>query len=663
MADDPTPIPSLKARIAALNLNESTATPLPVPAKKRPPPPPPANPPPRLSEDGRSQSASSPPQAYAPTNARLIGNQPAAPQPQQKHILPPPSLAAANDTQPARPSLPPRPSRASQAAPSLPPRRPSEQSIQRKESQESISTIASGRSVGSALSGRTSVTSGTTYGEVSSNRVKAPPFDPSKLPPLPPKRTQEQKDADLLKNDPVRAKYSSRTSNPQSTTTKPQPPSLPSRPSLPARPNTTQNGTDVSRKPRRSALEWGLNRSTEQAPALPASRPGQEPAGSPPPIPLSSRPDLAALQASKPKSNVQSPSCLKCRDFRAVDAHAARFPRTAIPSHDLSWLAHQLTDPFPSHTDKARALFTWLHHNIDYNAAAFFSGNVQPSTPASTLATGLAVCEGYAGLFTALASTVGLESVVVGGHGKGYGYAPLAPGAPVPPFECGHAWNAVRIDGGEWKLIDCCWGAGNVGDGSTQGGYNRHFSPECFYMDNDEFGLKHFPENPRYFFRNDGRPSISWEEYILAPPGANVFGFAAKAGLSETRFLPAVREIRVHDPDPAAPRVVRFQWEKRCPHYDGDALGDGKPYMYFLTIEGRGGSNKQFLPMESDGRFWWLDVERVELGVPGQSVMACVGDKWHGGPDGSGRGVTRAQWEANKYGFKYYNGVAIWKLV
>ncbi|GME32374.1 Transglutaminase-like protein [Neofusicoccum parvum] len=362
--------------------------------------------------------------------------------------------------------------------------------------------------------------------------------------------------------------------------------------------------------------------------------------------------------ASKPKPAAQN-SCLKCRDFRAVDAHAARFPREAIPSHDLSWLAHQLTDPFSSLTDKARALFTWLHHNIDYNVVAFFNNNVQPSTPASTIATGLAVCEGYAGLFTALATTIGLESVVIGGHGKGYGYSALPPGAPVPPFNCGHAWNAVRIDNGEWKLIDCCWGAGHLGDGQS---YKRKFSPECFYMDNNEFGLKHFPENPRYFFRTDGRASIPWEEYIMAPPGANVFGHAGEAGLSLTSFQPQQREIKIHDPSPAAPHVVRFMFEKRCPHYDSEAIGEGKPYMFFLTTEGKDGRNKQFQPMDTDGRFYWKDVERLECGAPGQRVMACVGDKWNGGPDGSGRGVTRQMWEGNRYGFRSYAGVAVWEL-
>ena len=85
----------------------------------------------------------------------------------------------------------------------------------------------------------------------------------------------------------------------------------------------------------------------------------------------------------------------------------------------LDWLAGQLTDPFPSLTDKARAIFTWLHHNIDYNVEAFFNNNVRSSTPASTLDSGLAVCEGYAALFTAIATKAGLQSVVVSGYGKG----------------------------------------------------------------------------------------------------------------------------------------------------------------------------------------------------------------------------------------------------
>jgi thiol-disulfide isomerase/thioredoxin len=162
-----------------------------------------------------------------------------------------------------------------------------------------------------------------------------------------------------------------------------------------------------------------------------SSRPTPQPSNSasPPPVPMASRPNLAGLQRSKPKVAAVGTAagvCLKCRDFSGPDNHAARFPRQSIPSTDTTWLAHQLCDPFPSATDKARAIFTWLHHNIEYNTVAFFSNNVKSSTPAGTMATGLAVCEGYAALFTALATPAGLESVVIGGHGKGVYFLSLS---------------------------------------------------------------------------------------------------------------------------------------------------------------------------------------------------------------------------------------------
>jgi hypothetical protein len=188
-------------------------------------------------------------------------------------------------------------------------------------------------------------------------------------------------------------------------------------------------------------IDYGYNRSweldglqrfiTEKTGIRPGAAPtASSSLSSPPPVPVSSRPNLAELQKSKPKfgatngaSHGAAPAgagqCLKCRDFSGPDNHAARFPRQSIPSTDITWLGHQLCDPFSSATDKARAIFTWLHHNVEYDVVAFFSKNLQPSTPNSTLRTGLAVCEGYAALFTSLATAAGLESVVVGGHGKG----------------------------------------------------------------------------------------------------------------------------------------------------------------------------------------------------------------------------------------------------
>lgn len=61
--------------------------------------------------------------------------------------------------------------------------------------------------------------------------------------------------------------------------------------------------------------------------------------------------------------------------------------------------------------------------------------------------------------------------MVCSGASKGYGHSPLEPGQAVPPYKSTHAWNAVKIDNGEWKLIDSCWGAGALGCQNRGEGY------------------------------------------------------------------------------------------------------------------------------------------------------------------------------------------------
>lgn len=279
--------------------------------------------------------------------------------------------------------------------PSLPPRRPSGQvngsrrtstaTLGRKASQESIASV---RSSYSTMSSRTNVST------ASKNRVLAPDYDPSTLPPLPSRRkTSDLDNAPHLPLRPTR-------SNPRDE----------GGPPLPNRPGSRPPPSRGDRSP--PPVPGGR-------PSLP-TRPGaQNGASVPPPIPTSSRPDLSSIMASKPKPGAVAESCLRCRDFSAADAHAARFPRESIPSLDPAWLGRELAAPFPETLDKARALFTWLHHNVDYDVKAFFGGNVKYASPEDTLRKGLAVCDGYAGLFLALAQAAGLQAVKVTGHGKG----------------------------------------------------------------------------------------------------------------------------------------------------------------------------------------------------------------------------------------------------
>jgi len=626
---------SIAQRIAALKLNEVGRYTDSIPAygsvttdlKKKPPPPPrPA----RQLE--RSNTATLPVSGSSVSSyGASIGNQPAATSENtQTEVLTSTTAASLDDRRkqfkahtqsntapkpPVRPTLPPRiPTDQSKSSaqepasiPPLPPRRPSEQRSVRRDS------------AGSTASARTSVSNQSSKNEAGNGQfiIRAPSYDPSALPKLPPRRQYEEPARPVLPQSHSSSSLS--RVNPTSLNT-----NVPSAPTLPSR--SGLQTPEMPPRPRKSALAMGFDNSRSVSSAgldtVPATN------GVPPPIPMSSRPDLSKLLASKPKigpglqttpsqppphTAVSQGSCLRCRDFSVVDAHAARFPRQSIPSTDLGWLAHNLCSPFPSPTDKARVLFTWLHHNIDYNVRDFFAKNLKPSTPASTIRTGLAVCEGYAGVFAALAAKAGLEAIVVGGHGKGYGFSEIAPGAPVPPFEATHAWSAVRIDGGVWKLIDTCWGAGHVGADQT---YTRKFSPEHFVKSNEEFGETHYPADRSSFFRADGRQP-SWEEYLLSdtdqPALCSIV--VPEEGLKASSFAPKRKKISLSR-ERQKP-YTRFVFERICEHWDGEKNGKGKDYCYILSMR----ENEQRVPMQTNGLVWWVDVKPNELGAVGQRVI------------------------------------------
>ncbi|KAM5430414.1 hypothetical protein McanMca71_005708 [Microsporum canis] len=409
----------------------------------------------------------------------------------------------------------------------------------------------------------------------------------------------------------------------------------------------------------------------------------------PPPIPLASRPKLPLVPtSSKPHATttlcinaenlaISSTVCLKCRDFSAPDAHAARFPRQSLPSHDLAWLSSQLTSPFPSLTDKARVIFTWLHHNVRYDVESFFQGRNMPQSPEYVFTHGLAVCAGFASLFEILAKNAGLEAKVLSGHGSGFGHKPLAPGAPLPPYEGNHAWNVVRIDNGQWKLIDSCWGAGHIKGRNLP--YVQEFSPKHFTMSNDEFGLDHYPNNKSDFYREDGRTDITWEEYIggglraqLNIPSDPPTLFTAATenhGIGESTLQPRLKPISIRE---VSGRPVHFQFALICEHWSIIKHGNKCAAAFFiLGTHGLDGREDKFVPFNhvrgtnpgGGGDYWYLDIpDGRTLGCAGQKLM--VYELTSFGNRSNVRGMTMGEYEQGvgrvAMGF---NGVAEWSLV
>ncbi|KAI0514765.1 hypothetical protein F5B22DRAFT_609518 [Xylaria bambusicola] len=654
---------SLADRIAALNKQKNFTAPPPV-TKRAPPPPPPSKQSFKVSaEEVSDDNIQNAPSIPARPNRR---EPPSVPQRANTATASP--TASPAETPPALPGRPPLPSRKTSElkptpTPTLPPRRPTQPLMSRRGSNSSdVSHISSISNLSLSRASTTSIDS------PAARRVLAPTFDQAKLPPLPPSRrardaqaAKEAAERDLAveSNDPSVAPTLPARATPQ-----PEPPSRPNLPPrLPSRPASktplpAQSREVQSTGPRRlppapsayvrpKTLLEGSSR-----PPVPANRPGRV---SPPPVPLNSRPTHAEIGAATVRATTNGAAvCMMCRDFSGPDNVAAQYPNHSLPRQDpVGYLANVLCSPFPSPTDKARAIFTWCHHNIAYNVEEFFGKCVKGRDVNETIFLGKAVCQGYAEVYQAIAQRAGLQCIVVGGHGKGYGYTPLKQGqAPPPRNPTGHAWNAVCIDNGEWKLIDACWGAGSVGDEK----FHKGFNPKMFTLSNEQFGLSHFPRNDQHFYREDGRV-LSWEEYMLGPvPGAEKpdwCGGASDEGISnEVGYSPAAKHIPVQSGE-----VVRFQFAKVCEHWTHERNGKGPPYLLLLKIHGVDGRKEDLVPLDTNGYWWWVDVPARDLGAPGMKTQLFALTVLNGR---DARGVTKEDYYRAKKSGGYSMSWAIW---
>lgn len=570
------------------------------------------------------------------------------------------SLGSSRRVSPPSLKVPPRPS--------LPPRRPSNNGLEENGhlAPRPPPRVPSRDSLRPMIPPRRPATSS---GENDRLAPRLPPRMPStgSLRPTLPRRTSNNDSED---NGHLASRLPARI--PSKDNLKPSPsqigeasPKLPIRKLPPPPPSVA-----ITNKLRQSGFA-ALNRSVDTPEKFDMAADDQASNGVPPPVPLSSRPDLSKIQATKPRlysSNSLSTGsgtiCLKCRDYSSPDAHAARYPRESLPSYDPAWLANELTAPFPSLTDKARVLFTWLHHNISYDVHSFFNNCIKPSTPAGTLATGLAVCEGYAGLFAALATHAGLEAMVVSGHGKGFGFQELAPGSALPPFKGNHAWNVVKIDNGQWKLLDACWGAGVV-QGARQS-YVKQFNPAMFTETNDEFGMRHFPSNRNQFYRDDGRPGITWEEYLRPSPHPMIYTDAMDHSIGERTFQPATNRVSVYQAGP-----IRFQFGLICPHWTLAQHSKKNAGFFLLLVHGIDGRQDDRIPFNhfqgsgpgGGGDLWYVDITdpRV-LGAPGQKLQVVALTSFGDRQDARGLSMQEFRQKNGRVGMAWV-GIAEWELV
>jgi len=199
------------------------------------------------------------------------------------------------------------------------------------------------------------------------------------------------------------------------------------------------------------------------------------------------------------------------KGYEKVDRIVQNYPDSFSNPDQLARLINR---DFTFPEEKARAIFTWIALNIEYDINAlntkperisfsysteeeklFKLQKIKEDLAIRTLRRGKGVCQGYATLFQQVCDLVSLECTIISGSSK-----TRKTDIGKLPQRNDHAWNAVKIDG-EWRLIDVTWGAGYSNGSPSK--FIPSFNDFFFFTPPDKFFLNHYPEDPVWLFTDD----------------------------------------------------------------------------------------------------------------------------------------------------------------
>jgi hypothetical protein len=171
--------------------------------------------------------------------------------------------------------------------------------------------------------------------------------------------------------------------------------------------------------------------------------------------------------------------------YDKADKLAAKMPSSATKSCKL--MTDYIKSNVTTEEEYLRVAYMWMAKNIGFEKGGDI--DLTSSYDDDSLANVIikrkkAVCSGYAELFTKLCIKMGFQAYTV------VGYTMLNKEID----EDGHAWNAVQLSNGQWKLFDPMWGAGSLSKGKFSKGVNDRY----FMVDPATFLKTHMPFDPTW---------------------------------------------------------------------------------------------------------------------------------------------------------------------
>ena len=154
--------------------------------------------------------------------------------------------------------------------------------------------------------------------------------------------------------------------------------------------------------------------------------------------------------------------------------------------NDADSLSALIAESFGRESDRLRAVYGWICSNIEYDVARManpisYRGD---STVKVTLAKRKAICSGYADLFINLCKRIDIKAYYVSGYTRQDGGV----------VDQDHAWVAVRLKNGQWKLFDPTWGASTWQNGELV----KRLTFGYFMQEPADFVKSHMPFDPMW---------------------------------------------------------------------------------------------------------------------------------------------------------------------
>jgi len=192
--------------------------------------------------------------------------------------------------------------------------------------------------------------------------------------------------------------------------------------------------------------------------------------------------------------------------------------------HDPYILADTLTTAFKTDSEKVRAIYYWIGHNIAYDCHAFhlaqsnFNYNeLYDERDARTLSKRKGVCEDYAALFYSMCKEVGVTCVVITGYGAYDVKAAISMNSD-GVLNLTHAWDAVKING-TWRLVDPTWSSGYCDENVTK--FTKAFTYSWFMVSPKDFLVSHLPDDSEWQLIDTSYDLKGWIQFVKKSYGVN----------------------------------------------------------------------------------------------------------------------------------------------